>query len=175
MPHQRHPDPHIRRAQRVLLMVHELHKQGYQLLRIMPGMSASGVYWRCTITPKQNILRTHGAMARDFDADAVHYSSGQENQYFGWSDAMQDTARQLATRFLARFPAIADKGKGRDWEYAGWYVEMLGLAEQGSLPVAYADWSGKPDPRWLPTMQGFDSGLPMPPGGDAEPTCPEPE
>ena len=40
----RHPDPIVRRCQRVLAMVHELHKRGYQRLRIMPGMSPSGMY-----------------------------------------------------------------------------------------------------------------------------------
>jgi hypothetical protein len=33
----RHPEPHIRRAVRVLSIVGELHKRGYQLLRVMPS------------------------------------------------------------------------------------------------------------------------------------------
>lgn len=32
-------DPTVRRAVRLLRMVHELHKAGYQLLRICPGCS----------------------------------------------------------------------------------------------------------------------------------------
>jgi hypothetical protein len=39
-----HPEPHIRRAVRVLAMVGELHKHGYQRLRLMPYMAASGMY-----------------------------------------------------------------------------------------------------------------------------------
>ncbi|MGH2585920.1 MAG: hypothetical protein ACRDJE_13485 [Dehalococcoidia bacterium] len=167
MPDQRHPEPHIRRAQRVLQMVHELHKRGYQFLRIIPGMSPSGLHWRCTITTRSNILATHGARARDYDADAARYTSGQDNEYFGWTDARQDTARQLATKFVERFPELAEKGRGRDWEYAGWYVEMLGHADRGALPIAYADWDREPDPRWLPTLGTEESGLPMPPGSDA--------
>jgi hypothetical protein len=34
----------------VVEMVHELHKAGYQLLRISPGLSPSGIHWRCPIT-----------------------------------------------------------------------------------------------------------------------------
>jgi hypothetical protein len=169
MPDRRDPDPQVRRARRVLLMVHELHKRGYQRLRIIPGMSPSGIHWRCTITTRANVLRTHGAAALHFDRDTAHYTSGQENRYFGWKDAISDTARQLADKFLERFPGIVAASHGRDWEYAGWYVEMLGLAERGAFPIAYDDWHEEPDPRWLPTTAGIRSGLPMPPGGDAEP------
>jgi hypothetical protein len=45
----KHPEPHIRHAVRVLVMVGELHKLGYQRLRVMPHMAPSGTYWRCTI------------------------------------------------------------------------------------------------------------------------------
>jgi hypothetical protein len=164
----RHPDPAIRRSQRVLLMVHELHKRGYQRLRIMPGMSPSGAYWRCNVTPVSNILRSHGAMSRDFERLSANYTSGMEDAYFGWEDARGVAARALADKFLSRFPEIAGAGSGRDWEYVGWYVEMLGVAERGHLPISYADWYDTPDPRWLPTIAGFDSGLPMPPPGEAD-------
>jgi hypothetical protein len=91
-----------------------------------------------------------------------------DNAYFQWEDARHDNARMLARKFLERFPLIAQAGRGRDWEYAGWYVEMLGFADRGELPVSYADWYEAPDPRWLPTTVGFASGLSMPPGGEAE-------
>ena len=164
----RDSDPLVRRCQRVLLMVHELHKLGYQRLRIVPGMSPSGMHWRCSVTHVGNIQRMHGAMMCDFD-DAAHYTPGQNNNYFGWEDAQKDTARKLASKFLDRFPSIAQLGQGVDWAYAGWYVQMLGLAERGALPVAYSDWCGEPDPRWLPTTSGLNSGLPMPPGVEGIP------
>jgi hypothetical protein len=147
-------------------MVNELHKRGYQLLRIAPGMSGSGGSWRCSITPKSNIKRDHGALLASWDDRFVaKHTSANSNHYFGWDDAQQDTARQLADKFVERFPEISQKGKGRDWEYVGWYTEMMGLADKGELPVAYADWYSDPDPNYLPTTKGFDSGLPMPPTG----------
>lgn len=164
----RHPDPAIRRCQRVLTMVHELHKRGYQRLRIMPGMSPSGAHWRCNVTPVTNILRTDGAMARSFDQLSANYTSAMDNAYFGWDDAAKDTARDLADKFLSRFADIAEAGRGRDWAYAGWYVEMLGLAERGTLPVSYADWFETPTPGRLPTTAGVDSELPVPPPGEAD-------
>ena len=159
---ERDSDPLVRRSQRVLLMVHELHKLGYQRLRIVPGISPSGMHWRCSVTHVGNIQRMHGAMMCDFD-DAAHYTTGQDNTYFGWEDAQKDAARKLASKFLDRFLTIAQLGQGADWPYAGWYVQMLGLAERGVLPVAYADWYGEPDPGWLPTTAGLNGGLPMPP------------
>ena len=152
-----------RRAMRVLVMVHELHKAGYQKLRICPGMSPSGCNWRCAVTPAENIESKHGAMLKDWDKDVAAYTSGQKNEYFGWKDAKADTARELAVKFIKRFPNIAKGGLGEDWEYAGWYVQMLGFAERGEFPVAYADWWEEPDPRWLPTDKGIKSNLPMPP------------
>jgi hypothetical protein len=168
VPPMRHPDPVVRRSQRVLAMVHELHKRGYQRLRIVPAMAPSGSHWRCSVVPIDTVLRSHGARALpDFEPEA-HYTTGMDNAYFQWEDARHDTARELADKFLERFPSIADQGRGRDWAYAGWYVEMLGFAERGDLPVSNGDWYSEPDPHWLPTTSGFDSGLPMPPPGEAE-------
>jgi hypothetical protein len=154
---------------RVLVTVHELHKRGYQRLRIMPGLSPSGGYWRCNVTPISNILWSHGAIARDFPRCFANYTSGMDSIYFGWEDAGQDRARDLANKFIRRFPEIVEAGRGRDWEYVGWYLEMLATADQGHLPVSCADWHSEPNPRWLPTTAGFDSGVPVPPAGEAEP------
>lgn len=156
-----------RRGLRVLRLVHELHKQGYQRLRIAPGMSASGCYWRCAITPKSNILRTHGAMLADYEHLVAQYSSGQDNEYFEWEDAKHDDVQELAKKFTQRFAEIVDSARGDDWNYAGWYVRMLGYAEREMFPIAYADWPVQQDPRFL-ALLGCESDLPMPPPGDAE-------
>ena len=103
-------------------------------------MSPSGLYWRCAITPADNILQSHGAMIGRFDEALVaSYTSGQENEYFGWTDARSATARQLAPLFVQRFPQIVERSVGEDWLYASWYVQMLGVAESEYLPVAYSD------------------------------------
>ena len=135
-----------RRALRLLLMVLELHKAGYQLLRVATGMSPSGAHWRCHITSADNI-RGNGWEPRNCEDDPKNwgdsiafYTSGQEDKYFGWEDGPGKSARQLAALFLDRFPAIARRGAGWDWSYAGWYVTMLGAAEAGEFPVFFADY-----------------------------------
>jgi hypothetical protein len=161
----RSPEAYIRRAQRVLLMVHELHKRGYQRLRIAPGMSPSGMHWRCGVTPRMNILKTHGALLHQWSDELLAgYGSGQEAHYFGWRDAVTDSARDLATKFEERFPRIVQLAKGRDWEYCGWYVEMLGYAEQGHIPIAYQEFGTD---QWIMTTGGPEVTIPLPPGGDA--------
>lgn len=165
---KRHPNPTIRRCQRVLAMVHELHKMGFQRLRIEPGVSPSGGSWRCAVAPASNFLTDHGARLRDFGPFVAHYTSSMEAEYFGWGDASRDTARELAQKFTHRFEDVVERAIGQDCSYVGWYVEMLGHAERGALPIAYSDWYVQPDPRYLPTDGGLDIRLPMPPGGETE-------
>jgi hypothetical protein len=48
---------------------------------------------------------------------------------------------------------------------------ILGLAERGILPVAYAEWCGESDPIWILTTAGLYSGLPMPPREEGMPNA----
>ncbi len=164
----RDPDPVVRRARRALLMVHEPHKRGYQRLRICPGLSPSGGYWRCAVTTASNTLRSRGAMTRDLARLTARCSTADGNRYFGWTDAGTDAARQLADRFIQRFRDICALGTGRDWAYAGWYCDMLGRAEQGCFPIACHP-GRDPDPPGLHRVTGNGpQRLPLPPPGDAE-------
>jgi hypothetical protein len=128
-------DPIWRRCTRVLAMVHELHKAGYQRIRILPFMSGSGCYWRGWITSSDNV-QPDGYNLIDWDDDGTgrtvaKYTSGQDNEFFGWTDAKALSARQLAALFVERFPTIAERGQGCDWAYAGWLTDVLGFAELG--------------------------------------------
>ncbi|MDX8340540.1 hypothetical protein SLH46_15175 [Draconibacterium sp. IB214405] len=159
---------------KVLLMVSELHVRGYQLLRIAPGMAPSGLHWRCSITPATNILKSNGALQYSFeDGVSVNYTSGLENHYFGWSDAGYITPSKMAKLFIQRFPRIAEAGKGSDWSYAGWYVEMLHLTYPDGFPIAYEDsYSANRFRDGLRMVGGkSDLTIPHPPPGLAEEVC----
>jgi hypothetical protein len=142
-----HPEPHVRRAVRVLAMVGELHRRGYQKIRVMPFMAPSGCYWRCWIGPETLFYRNHGAFLCDTEyseevqstALSARYTSGEENHYFGWQDAENDDARSLADKFLARFTKLASHGEGWSYAYAGWYQRLVGLADRGWMPVVLSD------------------------------------
>jgi hypothetical protein len=133
-------DQSRRRCARVISMVHELHKRGYQRLRIAPGWSGSGMHWRCYVTFKPNITTINGGRLGEYEEKYyAFYGSGQNNEYFGWRDRKEANARQLADTFLERFPKIAITGKGEDFEYAGWFTRLLGHAEAGHFPICFGD------------------------------------
>lgn len=153
-------DPIYRRCVRVLAMVHELHKAGYQRIRILPMLAPSGCYWRGVITHAGNVAEDgYNLLDEDIDGETgmvARYTSGQENEFFGWQDAKALDARQLAQLFLQRFPLIAHSGKGTDWAYAGWLTDVLGAAEagpeHGGLVHLIQDWDVDPIymQRWQP-------------------------
>lgn len=138
----------IKRARKVLRIVAELHLRGYQRLRISPHWAPSGMHWRCIMTPASNILVEHGAKVADWDQPLARYSSGQENKYFEWTDAAGKTPSELADMFVKRFPRVVELGQGRDWSYAGWFVEMLHLTYPTHVPVLPDD-SDKAMVEWM--------------------------
>lgn len=147
-------EPSRRRATRLLTMIHELHKAGYQHIRFSSGMAPSGIHWRCSITHASNMtpdgLHVHSPCAED---EVAHYSTGAGDCYFRWPDSPGRSARELGSMFLDRFPIIAREGLGRDWAYAGWLTEILGRAEHGApsgFPVFFADYPLDPKPADLP-------------------------
>lgn len=100
----KHPEPHIRRAVRVLAMVGELHKRGYQRLRVMPYFGSTGA-WRCEIAPVVLFHQNNGAVHTELDGPSdqqttliARYSGADDNHYFGWDDAVSDDARSLVDK-----------------------------------------------------------------------------
>lgn len=129
------PDPAQRRAVRLLAMVGEAHKAGYQRLRICAGVSHGAGAWRCMLSPASNMFED-GWYPRG--SNHTHfYSVDQGNRYFDWDDAASDDARHLAAKFIERFPETARAAEGVDLEYAGWFTTTLGKAERGTLPAFY--------------------------------------
>jgi hypothetical protein len=150
-------------TRKVLCMVLELHRTGFQRLRIAPGMSGSGLHWRCAVTAAANVRRDVGASVARFREIAVRYTSGMGDRYFGWADAAGDSPRQLAEKFVARFPELVAEGRGPDKPYADWYAEMMRLTEPSGLVYAYADWEMPTDGLPIINMPGT---VPMPPPGE---------
>ena len=127
-----------------MYMIRELHDMGYEQLRIAPGVAPSGLFWRLSVSAASNTLPENGAIMRDFQKGA-NYSSGGGDSFFGWEDAAADSPRQLAEKFVARFPDLAKEGRKEDPDYVRWYQEMLELTEPDGLPYAYADWPSSGD------------------------------
>ena len=125
-----------------LVLVHELHLRGHQRLRAIPAMEPSGKYWRCVIAPVSLVSVDHGARlvagVRD-DPRIATYTSRDQSRYFGWTDIYPyANPKELAMHFVERFPEVVEAGKGSDWPYAGWYMEMLRLTHPDQFPYAVA-------------------------------------
>jgi hypothetical protein len=170
-------------------MVGELHKRGYQGIRVMPFMSPSGMHWRCWIGPATLFYRNHGAVLLDATpgmedtaevqatAQVARYTSGQGNRYFDWQDAEKDNARALADKFFDRFRTLAASGHRWDYAYAGWHQRLLGLAEAGWLPIVLTDYNAVSFDRiplddfrpmeWRRPNEEIPN-LPFPPGGQLQ-------
>jgi hypothetical protein len=177
----------MRPCLRVIRMVSELQRMGFQRLRIFPYEYP--LAWRLCVAPRAACHIRNGAYVSSaaFDAFSDHsepslhtrlvtYSAASERDYFGWTDARTDSARDLADKFIQRFPAAAAIGRGRDWEYAGWLDELMSELEKGPrLPFLTAEYF-EPGPLQLRTLpiRIFNRGVasdvlldfPLPPGGD---------
>lgn len=116
-------------------MLGEFHVRGYPRLRMAP----SGMHWRCTIAPVQNVLRANGARMGSWDTVTAHYTSADERRYVGWSDAAHASPSRLAELFIERFSVVAAAGCGVDCLYAGWYQHMMHWTYPNALPIAYTD------------------------------------
>lgn len=130
---------HIRYAQRLLHMVHDLHKLGYQKLRILPYMAPSGCYWRCEIRPARDFSSSDGGKLTVHGEPIARYSSADADRFFGWQDAGDDDPLDLALKFTDCFPVVNEVGLGSDWSYAGWYVELLSNVDCAYIPYFFAD------------------------------------
>lgn len=133
-------DPVVRRGLRVMHMVQHLHAAGYQRLRVC-AYDRLGE-WRLEVGPADLFTRVawrpDDSPLDDEDVLAT-YTSADENRYFGFDDAGSDTAADLARRFLDRFPRLAERGRGIDLPYAGWFTLLVGSVADHGLPEFLAN------------------------------------
>lgn len=148
-------------CRRLLEMIQVLHRQGYELLRINPGMSPSGGYWRCELLPAAMTVRDHYGMGKRDWVETANYSSGQEENYFEWTDAVSDSPEELAAKFVERFPELSHKCVGKDPDYVNWYSRMLEETAPDGFIYAYADYPVPED--YLPVQNKPELRIPFPP------------
>jgi hypothetical protein len=154
---------------RVFLMLEELHRRGYEQLRLVPGMSNSGLAYRSSITPAVNVSVENGAIAVDEELVAAH-TSANGSALFGWNDAPESSVAELARMFVRRYPKLARLGRVPDPCYVKWFQVCLGFARLGQFPIAYdSETFGRTlsshGQRYLPTLGQGTEKLRMPPLG----------
>lgn len=118
-----------------------MHRMGYQRLRIMPFEYP--LAYRVAIAPVDLFSIQNGAyVSAGTYPFETSYTSASGNRYFDWSDAEGDSARGLAEKFVTRFPDLTGRGRGSDWEYAGWLADLLNVFESrpNRLPMVMAEY-----------------------------------
>lgn len=94
--------------------------------------------WRCYLTPVEDLL-PGGLQARELVATHC-YSSADGNHYFGWEDAEEAGAVELASLFEERFSDLLKRCGGEDQDYAHWLATLLDrLHDTNDLPVLTAE------------------------------------
>lgn len=123
---------------RILQGVRFLHQRGYHRLRVLPGLSPSGMSWRIAITDADNLDDDWDDPRVIDDGSALRYTTGQQTEFAGREVTVTSTPEQVAELILSALPDIA--AGADDPDYVSWFAELVCLCEQSkSLPVAYAD------------------------------------
>jgi hypothetical protein len=145
----------VRHCRHLLRAVGELHGMGYELVRVAPHLadSAGGGRWWCALVPAELIAPDRGAEL----ADPLAFPRLERNGYpcypLGSTAGLIDDEVppvDTAGLILRHYPRLAERGRGRDAEYALWYADMLRLTEPEGLVIAtyWGDrsvpWSGDP-------------------------------
>lgn len=116
---------------KVLLIAEELHKRGYQNLRVFPSVSPSGVHWRCDFI-EQNPDRKNRAYVSV--SNWIHeYADFKECE-------IQKSVSELTDDFENVHPDFLQKIKGKNTTYVKWYSEMLKELAPDELPYAMSDY-----------------------------------
>ena len=101
------PAPGELAPRRFLELIGELHRRGYERLRLDAGLAPSGCFWRGAVRVKDSSLGV-GAFS----------SSAGWQLLFNWPDARRLSIRELADRFVREFPEVAAQGRHPDPDYA---------------------------------------------------------
>lgn len=124
-----------RRSSTLLLQtVNEFHKRGYQGLRIIPRVETKPWVWRCFLAHGRYMDPTNGAFLPYMDpGNSLPYSS-TVGSHAGWADLGRGKPGAVVDDMLERFGGFLEAALHDDFEYAGWFVKVLGRAEAGYFP-----------------------------------------
>jgi hypothetical protein len=111
-------------------MVKELHKRGFEKLRVIPSLSPSGLGWRCKF-----INETKDS---EFIASNWIYKHENENS----KEEIKQTSQQLADLFIIENFEFIEHCNGENEKYTKWYSQMLESLKKDELPFAFSDYLG---------------------------------
>ncbi len=151
---------------RLLQGVRVLHDRGYHAARVFPGMSASGMYWRVSISPATTSAGGQdGHVTPPASDQAIRYSTSSLREVASGTVDITTSPEDVADLLARELPTLL-ASRAEDPPYVEWYSGLLQLVERhDALPVAYADYFDD-EPGW---EVGWGSGIryPHPPAPNA--------
>jgi len=127
--------PYMINMQKLLHIAGELHKRGYENLRVVPCLSPNGMAWRC----KFDISGDKGRSHSDKDIYFVRASNWIRN-FDEEREEIKLSIQELSDLFEKEHRIFLEKCKGDNQEYVEWYNEMLNKLQEGELPYAFSDY-----------------------------------
>lgn len=125
---------------KVMLLLHTLHKRGFERLRLSAGLSPSGLHWRYEIAPAQSFNTDGATLKHELYARGAFASCSGKSPPFDWMGAETATLEEGADWFGERYPVVAEVGRGEDTAYAVWYEQVLELTAPEGLLVMYGEY-----------------------------------
>jgi hypothetical protein len=114
--------------QKLLYMVKDLHNLGYESLRIIPGISPSGLNWRCHFITESKTSFIN-----------VIASNWFQNIVDG-NERMDISTESLTSMFMRDHSDFLKECATKNNEYIVWYSNMLNKLAADELPYSYDDY-----------------------------------
>lgn len=124
---------------RVLRLLRELHRRGYQRLRLHCGWSPNGMAWRYGIAPVEEFEPDGLRMRAEHYPGRAFRSSRGDGTPFDVGGRKRAPTDEHADAFLRRFGDVAREGRGPDRAYAVWLDALLSRCEPDGVPIMYSD------------------------------------
>ena len=121
-------------AYEIIMMLNELHKRGYQHLRLLSGFSPTGCSWRWMIYPKI-LMKNEPRLERSNDFMPFECPYGSTGSVRSDVDIIK-----LADVFEETYRSFCSIGKLPDSEYVEWFNEVVEQAQDDSFPIAFEEY-----------------------------------
>lgn len=115
------------------MIVHELHKRGYEQLRLYAGMSPNGCSWRWYIYPK--VLMKDNLFECKVGWIPFDCPSGST------CEELPEKGRKKVTAddFAKEYDYYVSLAKGADKEYVKWFETIVKHAKNNDYPIAFSE------------------------------------
>lgn len=130
------------------MMLNELHRRGYQHLRLLSGFSPTGCSWRWMIYPKI-LLKNETRLERTNDFMPFECPYGTTGSARSNVDFIE-----MADAFEEIYHSFCAIGKLQDSEYVEWFNEIVEQAQNDSFPIAFEEFFNAEE--WK-----FSNGVPL--------------